>query len=69
MGTVLALTVAGNLWVMRIANADPSFSVEPDYYRKAVDWDSTMAQRARNEALGWQLRSNRCRSMVPEPPC
>lgn len=55
LGTVLALTVAGNLWVLRIANADTSFAVEPDYYRKAVDWDSTMAQRGRNDALGWQL--------------
>lgn len=55
MGTVLGLTVAGNLWVMRIAGADRSFAVEPDYYRKAVDWDSTMAQRDRDVALGWEL--------------
>lgn len=55
LGTVLAVTVAGNLWVMRLASADPSFAVEPDYYRKAVDWDSTMAQRGRNDVLGWQL--------------
>ena len=29
---------------MRIANDDPSFAIEPDYYRKAVTWDSTLAQ-------------------------
>lgn len=55
LGVVLALTVGGNLWVMQLANADPSFSVEPDYYRKAVEWDSTMAQQQRNATLGWQL--------------
>lgn len=53
--TILALTVAGNLWVMRIANDDPSFAIEPDYYAKAVQWDSTMAQEGRNRALAWQL--------------
>lgn len=51
--TILALTVAANIVVMRIANDDPSFSVEPDYYRKAVHFDSTMAQQRANLALGW----------------
>lgn len=55
---VLALTVAGNLWVMRIASADASFAVEPDYYRKAVAWDSTLAQERRNRAFGWQVTSS-----------
>ena len=54
---VLGLTVAGNLWVMRIANADASFAIEPDYYRKAVAWDSTLAQERRNRAFGWQVTS------------
>ena len=53
VATILALTVAANIVVMRIANDDPSFSVEPDYYRKAVAWDSTMARRAESAALGW----------------
>jgi nitrogen fixation protein FixH len=55
LGTVLAVTMAGNIWVMRLAGSDASFAVEPDYYRKAVDWDSTMAQSGRNIALGWDL--------------
>ena len=42
--TVLATTVAANLWVMRLANEDHSFAIEPDYYRKAIMWDSTLAQ-------------------------
>lgn len=55
LGLVLAITVLGNVWVMRVAGSDPSFAIEPDYYRKAVDWDSTVAQSARNQALGWRL--------------
>jgi nitrogen fixation protein FixH len=55
IGTVLVLTMAGNLWVLRLAGSDPSFAVEPDYYRKAVAWDTTMAEAAQNTRLGWQL--------------
>ena len=52
---ILAATVGLNIWVLRVANDDPSFAIEPDYYQKAVDWDSTMAQQRRNLALGWHL--------------
>jgi nitrogen fixation protein FixH len=51
--TILATTIAANLWVMRIANNDPAFAIEPDYYRKAVQFDSTMADARRTLALGW----------------
>lgn len=51
---ILGATVAANLFVMRLASNDPAFAVEPDYYRKAVQYDSTMAQERRNLALGWQ---------------
>ncbi len=54
---ILTATVVANLVVMRIANNDPSFSVEPDYYRKAVFFDSTMAQAQRNLDLGWHAES------------
>lgn len=50
---VLSTTVIANLAVMRIATSDPSFAVEPDYYKKAVAFDSTMAQERRSNALGW----------------
>ncbi|HUX33234.1 MAG TPA: FixH family protein [Gemmatimonadaceae bacterium] len=52
---ILAATVGLNLWVYRVANDDPSFAIEPNYYQKAVDWDSTMAQERRNLALGWRV--------------
>ena len=54
--TVLATTVAANLWVMRIANDDPSFAIEPDYYQKAVAWDSTLAQERQDSILGWRIK-------------
>lgn len=53
VATILACTVAANVVVMRIASDDPSFAVEPDYYRKAVHFDSTMAQERQNLSLGW----------------
>jgi nitrogen fixation protein FixH len=52
---VLATTVAANIWVAVIANDDPSFAIEPDYYRKAVAWDTALAQGRRNVVLGWRL--------------
>ena len=52
---VLAATVAGNAVLYYVAGADPSFAIEPNYYAKAVAWDSTAAQARRSTALGWQL--------------
>ena len=52
---VLATTVAANIWVMRVASDDPSFAIEPDYYRKAIEWDSTLAQARQDSILGWRL--------------
>lgn len=55
--TIIVALLGGNLALgfvlIRVANADPHFAVEPDYYRRAVQWDSTRAQAARNVALGW----------------
>ena len=53
---VLAITVGANAWIFFVANRDPNASVlESDYYRKAVAFDSTLAQAARDSVLGWQL--------------
>jgi nitrogen fixation protein FixH len=64
---ILATTVVANLVVMRIANNDPSFSVEPDYYKKAVFFDSTMVQAQRNVDLGWTAESS-VDAIVPGMP-
>ena len=55
---LLTLFVAANLFVMQLAKADPSFAIEPDYYRKAVGFDSTMALARRSAALGWAARAS-----------
>lgn len=50
----LAFTVGANVVMFVAASGDKNGSVvEPDYYRKAVDWDRTMAQRAASDSLGW----------------
>jgi nitrogen fixation protein FixH len=55
VATILAATVGGNVWLAVVANSDPSFSIEPNYYEKAIAWDSTMAQARENQRLGWRL--------------
>ena len=55
IAAILFTTVASNVGVILLTKDDPSFAVEPDYYRKAVEWDSTTARRARSDALGWQV--------------
>ena len=48
---IVALLVGGagaNVGLMLVATSDASFAVEPDYYQKALAWDETMAQAARN---------------------
>lgn len=57
--TIIVTLLLGNVTLgvvlMRVASADPHFAVEPDYYRRAVGWDSTQAQARQNIALGWQV--------------
>ncbi|MFI5246242.1 MAG: FixH family protein [Gemmatimonadales bacterium] len=52
---ILTLTVGVNLWIYRVANDDQGIAIEPDYYRKAVAWDSTMEQARENRTLGWRV--------------
>ncbi len=55
---VLVIDVAVGFVMMRVAADDPHAAIEPEYYQKAVAWDSTMAQSHRNTALGWTLESS-----------
>lgn len=51
----LLFTVGANVTMFFASGADPNGTVvEPDYYRKAVDWDRTMARRAASDSLGWR---------------
>jgi hypothetical protein len=55
LGLVLVLTVVANIFVFRLATRPDALAIEPDYYRKAVAWDSTQAVAVRSRALGWRL--------------
>ncbi|MBI2377447.1 MAG: FixH family protein [Deltaproteobacteria bacterium] len=55
VGLIVA-SLLGNVFMMRIATADPAFAVERDYYKKAVLWDQEMAQAELNHALGYSFR-------------
>ncbi|MCC6243618.1 MAG: FixH family protein [Gemmatimonadaceae bacterium] len=57
IAVVLGATVVANIVVMNIANGDAAFAIEPDYYKKAVAFDSTMATEQRSIALGWSAVS------------
>lgn len=57
IAAVLLLTVGANAGVYWAANDSNAAAVEPDYYRKAVAWDSTLAQEARDQALGWRVEA------------
>jgi nitrogen fixation protein FixH len=58
---VLLAFAAGNLMMMRVAADDPAFAIEPDYYRRAVGFDSTMEQERRSAALQWTAMSHLAR--------
>lgn len=52
---VLGVTVVANVFLLYAANDRNAAVVEPDYYRKAVAWDSTAAQAERNADLAWRV--------------
>jgi nitrogen fixation protein FixH len=51
---LLAGGVGANVYLLVRASTDPSFSVEPDYYAKAVAWDAHLDQIRKNADLGWR---------------
>ena len=57
VAVILGATVMANIVVMRVATNDPSFAIEPDYYQKAVAFDSSIAGERRSLALGWSATS------------
>jgi len=59
---VLVAQMGFGVWMVRLAGSDPHHAVEPDYYARAVNWDSTMAQSRRDRALGWDAATTLTRS-------
>jgi nitrogen fixation protein FixH len=41
-----------------ITLTDPSFALEPDYEKRAADWDAIQRQQSVNESLGWTVKLN-----------
>ena len=54
---LLLASVGGLATMASIASDDPSFSLEPSYYEKAVHWDEQQAKRAASKRLGWRLQA------------
>lgn len=54
---LLAANVAGTVVMIRASGGDDANAVEPDYYRKAVAWDSIATARQRAAELGWTLQA------------
>ena len=52
---LLLVGVGANLVLLVVADRDPSFAVEKDYYRKALSWDDAQERARESRALGWTL--------------
>jgi hypothetical protein len=52
---LLATSVSGWLVMVSVAVDDPGFAVEPDYYKKAADFDNELARRAESRGLSYQV--------------
>ncbi len=52
-----ALVVHAGIWLLLavLAVRDPSFAVEPDHYRRSLDWDAIAARERASRALGWSV--------------
>lgn len=51
----LILHVVAMMAMVAFATSDESYTVEPDYYKKALAWDERRAQDRHNTELGWTL--------------
>lgn len=52
---LLALNMTIVVATIVCATSDHSFAVEPDYYKKAVEWDRTARERDHAAELGWDV--------------
>jgi len=54
IGALLVATAGGQAIMLYAATHDPTFAIEPDYYKKAVAWDTTMLHDRENARIGWR---------------
>jgi len=52
---LLGMSLAIHTALLIFSLNDPSFAVEPDYERKAAQWDETQRRLAASRALGWTV--------------
>ncbi|MCK6513116.1 FixH family protein [Myxococcota bacterium] len=52
---LLAISSGGSLLMVVIAINDPSFAVEDNYYKKAVEWDKQVDENTQSTRLGWRF--------------
>src|SRR4051794_6616596 len=52
-GALLTALLGTQLTVLHSVLDDPSFALEPDYYRKVVAWDAQRELERESQALGW----------------
>ncbi len=53
--SLLSFGCGMNIYMVIVAVNDPSFAIEKNYYKKAINWDQTMAQRNINAKLQWRI--------------
>jgi len=51
---ILVSLLGAQLIVLHFVLDDPSFALEPDYYKKAMAWDARREAQRESLALGWQ---------------
>ena len=51
---ILVSLLGAQLIVLHFVLDDPSFALEPDYYKKAMAWDARREAERQSLALGWQ---------------
>lgn len=54
IAALLVATVAGQGVMLYAAASDDTMSIEPDYYKKAVAWDSTASLDSMSALLQWK---------------
>ena len=57
IGILLGATAGGQGVMLYAATHDSTFSLEPDYYKKAVAFDTVIKQERENIHLGWTARA------------
>ena len=54
---VLLLLMSATMVTITVMAAvdDPSFAVDPDYYKEHIDWNARKERQRKSDALGWRV--------------